>query len=90
MGFIKKKNKKKIKAAVSQPKMFCAEAFKVTSWMLERGDFESRNHFYLKNSLGERMGWSEGLDLCWEQEADVIQQSFMVSEYGKVLLLRGA
>lgn len=36
------------------------------------------------------MGWSEGLDLCREQEADVIQQSFMVLEYGKVLLLRGA
>lgn len=57
--------------------------------MLERGDFERRNDFYLKNSLEKRMGWSKGLDLCREQEADVIQQFFM-SEYGNMLLLRGA
>jgi len=52
--------------------------------------FESRNHFYLKNSLEEKMGLLKGLDLCRQQEADVIQHFFVVSEYGKVLLLRGA
>lgn len=37
---------------------------KMLSWTFERGDFESRNWLYLKNSLEGRMGWSKGLDLC--------------------------